>query len=58
LQSALNAIEARAHFDAPERTVHIRVGELNGRLYLDLCDANWRAVETYVGFRVARTLIP
>jgi hypothetical protein len=45
LQSALNVIEAKAHFDAPERMVHIRVGELNGRLYLDLCDTTWRAVE-------------
>ena len=26
LQSALNVIEAKAHFDAPERVVHIRVG--------------------------------
>lgn len=44
LQSALNVIEAKAHFDAPERTVHVRVGGLNGRLYLDLCDETWRAV--------------
>ena len=36
LQSALNVIEAKAHFDAPERMVHIRVGGLDGRLYLDL----------------------
>jgi hypothetical protein len=53
LQSALNVIEARAHFDAPERIVHIRVGGLGGRLYLDLCDATWRAVEIDVtGWRV------
>jgi hypothetical protein len=45
LQSALNVIEAKAHFDAPERVVHVRVGELDGRLYLDLCDELWRAVE-------------
>jgi hypothetical protein len=45
MQSALNVIEAKAHFDAPERTVCIRVGGLNGRLYVDLCDAAWRAVE-------------
>src|SRR4029077_9313332 len=38
LQSALNVIEARAHFDAPERLVHVRVGGLNEKLYLDLCD--------------------
>ena len=45
LQSALNVIEAKAHFDAPERMVHIRVGGLDGRLYLDLSDETWRAVE-------------
>src|ERR1700737_2148393 len=45
LQSALNVIEAKAHFDAPERMVHIRVGELDGRLYLDLGDETWQVVE-------------
>ena len=30
LQSALNVIEAKAHFDAPERIVHVRVGGLRG----------------------------
>jgi hypothetical protein len=45
LQSALNVIEAKAHFDAPERVVHVRVGGLDGRLYLDLCDESWRAIE-------------
>ena len=53
LQSALNVIEARAHFDAPERAVHIRVGGLDGRLYLDLGDETWRAVEIdATGWRV------
>ena len=53
LQSALNVIEAKAHFDAPERVVHIRVGGLDGRLYLDLGDATWRAVEIdATGWRV------
>jgi hypothetical protein len=45
LQSALNVLEAKAHFDAPERVVHIRVGGLDGQLYLDLCDDPWRAVK-------------
>lgn len=45
LQSALNVVEAKAHFDAPERQVHIRVGGLDGRLYLDLGDEAWRAIE-------------
>ena len=53
LQSALNVIEAKAHFDAPERVVHIRVGGLDGRLYLDLGDETWRAVEIdATGWRV------
>ena len=53
LQSALNVIEAKAHFDAPERVVHIRVGGLEGKLYLDLGDATWRAVEIdATGWRV------
>lgn len=45
LQSVLNVLEAKAHFDAPERVVHVRVGGLDGRLYLDLVDEAWRAVE-------------
>ena len=38
IQSALNVIEARAHFDGAQRPVHIRVGAHDGRLYLDLAD--------------------
>ena len=45
LKSALNVIEAKAHFDAPERVVHVRVGGLDGRIYLDLANATWQAVE-------------
>jgi hypothetical protein len=53
LQSALNSIEAKAHFDARERHVHIRVGGFEGRLYLDLGDEKWRAVEIdATGWRV------
>ncbi len=53
LQSALNVIEAKAHFDALERQVHIRVGGIDGRLYLDLGDEDWRAIEIdATGWRV------
>jgi hypothetical protein len=53
LASALNVIEAKAHFDAPKREVYVRVGGLDGRLYLDLGDETWRAVEIDVtGWRV------
>lgn len=44
-QSAPNVIEAKAHYDGPERTVHVRVGGLDGRIYLDLCNKAWQAVE-------------
>ena len=43
--SALDLLEARAQFNAPERAVSIRVAEHAGRLYLDLADEHWRAVE-------------
>ena len=53
LQSALNVVEAKAHFDGRERVVYVRVGELDGRLYLDLADETWRAVEiSAAGWRV------
>ena len=53
LASVLNVIEAKAHFDAPEREVYVRVGGLDGRLYVDLGDGSWRAVEIDVsGWRV------
>jgi hypothetical protein len=45
LQSALNVIEAKAHFDAVERIVHVRIGGAEGRVYLDLGDGLWRAIE-------------
>jgi hypothetical protein len=45
IRSALDLLEARAQFDAPEQTVHIRVAEHAGRIYLDLADERWRAVE-------------
>ena len=53
LQSALNVIEAKAIFDAPELPVFVRVGGVDEKLYLDLGDEAWRAVEiTTTGWRV------
>ena len=45
LNSAINVLEARAQFDGPERTVHVRVAEHDGHIYLDLADKSWRVVE-------------
>jgi hypothetical protein len=45
LRSELDLLEARAQFDAPERSIRVRVAEHAGRIYLDLADEHWRAVE-------------
>jgi hypothetical protein len=45
IRAAAELFEARALFDGEERPVHLRVAEHGGRLYLDLCDRAWRAVE-------------
>jgi len=45
LNDALGVIEAQALFDGPTLPVFVRVGEHGGRVYLDLGDPTWRAVE-------------
>jgi len=45
IRAVLEIFEAQALFDAPECQVHLRVAQHAGRLYLDLCDQAWRAVE-------------
>jgi len=45
IRSILDLLEARAQFDAPERTIHIRVAQHADRIYLDLTDHRWQAVE-------------
>src|SRR5260370_18867879 len=53
IRAAAELFEARALFDAEECPVHLRVAEHGGRLYLDLCDRAWRAVEIdHEGWRV------
>src|SRR5262245_27921564 len=55
ISSELDLLEARAQFDAPERSVHTRIAEHAGHIYLDLADAHWRAVEIGPGgWRVNR----
>src|SRR6266478_982577 len=45
IRAAAELFEARALFDGEECPVHLRVAEHGSRLYLDLCDRAWRAVE-------------
>jgi hypothetical protein len=43
--AALNVIEAKAHYDAPERDVFIRIAGHDGKIYLDPCWDDWRIIE-------------
>ena len=53
IRAAAELFEARALFDGEECPVHLRVAEHGGRLYLDLCDRDWRAVDIdHEGWRV------
>lgn len=45
VQAALGVIEAKAHYDAPERAIFLRVGEHAGKIYIDLGDETWRAIQ-------------
>ena len=55
ISSELDLLEARAQFDAPERSVYVRIAEHGGHIYLDLADERWRAVEISPdGWRVNR----
>jgi hypothetical protein len=56
MQAALGLVEAMAQFDGPEHEVHVRVAGHNGKIYLDLADDEWRAVEIDAyGWRVVST---
>ena len=45
VRAALEQFDAMALFDGERCPVHLRVAEHDGRLYLDLCDDRWRAVQ-------------
>ena len=45
LNAALNALEAQAQFDGPQRKVSVRLAEQDGLIYLDLADEFWRCIE-------------
>ncbi|MBI4643654.1 MAG: hypothetical protein HY743_07980, partial [Deltaproteobacteria bacterium] len=55
LSSALQVLEARGQFDAPERPVWVRVAEHEGKIYIDLANAAWEAIEiSSHGWQVVR----
>jgi hypothetical protein len=45
IRATLELLEAKALFDGEESPINLRVAYHRGKLYLDLCDRAWRAVE-------------
>ncbi|MGA7871110.1 MAG: hypothetical protein WCA22_09440 [Candidatus Binatus sp.] len=45
IRATLELFEAKALFDGEESPINIRVANHRGKLYLDLCERAWRAVE-------------
>ena len=45
IQDALNCLEAKAIHHGPEYPTFLRVGELDGAIFIDLGDDQWRAVK-------------
>jgi len=43
-QDALGLISAQAVFDGPERTIHVRLAECGGHIYIDLADPERRVI--------------
>jgi hypothetical protein len=53
MASSVKTLMAKAHFDGDRREVYLRTAPLDGRIYLDMCDPAWRAIEVDgEGFRV------
>ncbi len=56
MQDALGVLEGKALFEGAEHSVHARIAEHEGNIYLDLVDPQWRVVEiTTVGWQVLDT---
>lgn len=45
ISQAIDLLDARAQFEGYERSVHTRVAERNGRVYVDVGDSEWGAIE-------------
>ena len=45
MQCALNVLEATARFDGSEEHVSVRIGGIGGKIYIDLGNKDWSAIE-------------
>lgn len=53
LDDAISTLEAKALFEGPKHSIHVRTAEHGGRLFIDLCNDAWEAVEvTSEGWKV------
>lgn len=53
LKSALATLSAKAVSDGKEKEVYLRVASCNAKIYIDLCDKDWRVIEVdKTGYRV------
>jgi 5S rRNA maturation endonuclease (ribonuclease M5) len=53
LQDALDTLAAQARFDGQEHEIHVRVAHAGGKIYVDLANDEWQAIEiTNNGWRV------
>ncbi len=53
MSSAIKTIAAKAHYDGVRHDVYLRVASLVDKIYVDLCDAYWRAIEIDAdGYRI------
>ncbi len=59
IRAALDLCEAKALFDGEESPINLRVANHGEKLYLDLCDRVWRAVEIDTeGWRIVNRAPP
>jgi hypothetical protein len=69
LSAAINLLEAKALFEGEEHPVYVRLGEDDGNIYLDLCNAAWEVVritpqgwevikDSPIRFRRSRGMLP
>ncbi len=53
IASAVKTLAAKSHFDGDRRDVYLRSAPLEGKIYLDMCDPLWRAIEIDAdGYRI------
>jgi hypothetical protein len=55
LDQALVLAESRSRYDAPVREVFVRVARVDDKLYIDMADPGWRAIEVdAAGWRIVK----